>query len=288
MRSRTDLALEEKELWEKSAAENTALRGVKARTEERAGIVLTEVDILNDEGARALQKPVGRYLTLELKPVSRHEPDGFRLAAEEVGRQAAMLLRGAENVLVVGLGNPDVTPDALGPETLKSLIVTRHLKRQAGHIFDAFRTVSAVQPGVLGSTGLESLELVRGAVRCVRPDAVVVVDALAAVSLSRVCSTVQLSSTGIIPGSGVGNHRAAFNEQTLGVPVTSVGVPTVMDAETALSPETAGGEGIPAGMIVTPRDIDQKVREMGRVVGYGLDLALHRGLTVDSITCFLP
>ena len=181
---------------------------------------------------------------------------------------------------MAGLGNDAVTPDAVGPLTLRSLIVTRHLKsaRLAG--LEGFRDVSAVQPGVLGTTGVESVELVRGAAERVRPQMVLVVDALAAREPERVCTTVQLADSGIVPGSGVGNSRAA---------VLAIGVPTVVDAA-GLADEngkTGNFHNCISGMVVTPRDIDARVREIARLIGYSIDLALHRGLTLEEIPCFL-
>ena len=261
MYARTDLAMEEQELWRRSAGEQTELSGVWARTNERRGIRTTVVKILDENGVRQLRKPVGTYLTLELGALA----------------------------LVAGLGNDAVTPDAVGTLTLRSLIVTRHLKsaRLAG--LEGFRDVSAVQPGVLGTTGVESVELVRGAAERVRPQMVLVVDALAAREPERVCTTVQLADSGIVPGYGVGNSRAAFNEQTLGVPVLAIGVPTVVDAAGLAdeSGKTGNFHNCISGMVVTPRDIDARVREIARLIGYSIDLALHRGLTLEEIPCFL-
>ena len=250
MYARTDLAMEEQELWRRSAGEQTELSGVWARTNERRGIRTTVVKILDENGARQLRKPVGTYLTLELGALARRERS------------------------VAGLGNDAVTPDAVGPLTLRSLIVTRHLKsaRLAG--LEGFRDVSAVQPGVLGTTGVESVELVRGAAERVRPQMVLVVDALAAREPERVCTTVQLADSGIVPGSGVGNSRAAFNEQTLAGLADESG-------------KTGNFHNCISGMVVTPRDIDARVREIARLIGYSIDLALHRGLTLEEIPCFL-
>lgn len=289
MCARTDLAMEEQELWRRSAGEQTELSGVWARTNERRGIRTTVVKILDENGARQLRKPVGTYLTLELGALARRERSAFARSAYALAAELRRLTAGCESVLVAGLGNDAVTPDAVGPLTLRSLIVTRHLKsaRLAG--LEGFRDVSAVQPGVLGTTGVESVELVRGAAERVRPQMVLVVDALAAREPERVCTTVQLADSGIVPGSGVGNSRAAFNEQTLGVPVLAIGVPTVVDAAGLAdeSGKTGNFHNCISGMVVTPRDIDARVREIARLIGYSIDLALHRGLTLEEIPCFL-
>jgi len=284
----TDLAMEERELWQKSADGQTALPGVWARESVKKGVKTTTVKILDQRGEEALHKPAGTYLTLELESFSRREPNSFGRAVHALAQELRRLLGDGEQILVVGLGNRGVTPDSVGPEALRSLIVTRHLKSGMSEEFAGFRSVSASEPGVLGTTGVESAELVRGVAERVRPDRILVIDALATCSLSRVCSTIQLADTGIVPGSGIGNSRAAFNEQTLGAPVLAVGVPSVVEAAAFF-----GAQGLPEpegakGMIVTPRDVDARVREISRVIGYGLNLALHRGLTLEDIPCFLP
>ena len=211
---RTDLAMEAKALWEKSAGKTTKLAG---RERERDGFAVTEVHILDRRGEAALGKPAGRYVTLELPPLARD----VRPAAEALAAELRRLLRlqPGQGVLVAGLGNEAVTPDALGPLCLRGLFLTRHLIRHLPEQFGGVRPVSAVAPGVLATTGMESLELVRGAVRHVRPACVLAVDALAAAAPERLCRTFQLSDAGIVPGSGVGNARAALQKRTLGVPV---------------------------------------------------------------------
>ena len=286
---RTDLALEEKELWQQSADEQTELSGVRAREYTRHGVKTTIVRILDAEGERQLHKPAGTYLTLELTALARHEKDAFERSVGALTEELRRLVKGCGSVLVAGLGNDAVTPDAIGPQTLRNLIVTRHLKKAGGAGLDGFRCVSAVQPGVLGTTGLESVELVRGAAEHAAPDLILVVDALAARDPERVCTTVQLADTGIVPGSGVGNSRAAFSRETPGVPVIAVGVPTVVDARTFLSEHDGlcNFNNCISGMVVTPRDIDARVREISRVIGYSIDLALHPGLAIEDVPCFL-
>lgn len=286
---RTDLALEEKELWQQSADEQTELSGVRAREYTRHGVKTTIVRILDAEGERQLHKPAGTYLTLELTALARHEKDAFERSVSALTEELRRLVKGSGSILVAGLGNDAVTPDAIGPQTLRNLIVTRHLKKAGGAGLDGFRCVSAVQPGVLGTTGLESVELVRGAAEHAAPDLILVVDALAARDPERVCTTVQLADTGIVPGSGVGNARSALTEETLGVPVVAVGVPTVVDART-LCTDLSGAEiDLPEDteLFVTPRDIDTRVRDSARLVGYAIDLALHDALTIEDIDMFL-
>lgn len=287
---RTDLAMEERELWQKQAGQQTQLPGVAARTRTWHGIRVTNVDILNEQGSAHLHKPMGHYVTLELGALQRREKHAFSRAAQAVADELEPFLQKDANVLVVGLGNEAVTPDAVGPLALESLIVTRHLKTAYGTAMSGFRTVSAARPGVLGTTGVESVEMVRGVAERTKPDQIIVIDALAANDPGRMCSSVQIADTGIVPGSGVGNSRAAFNEQTLGVPVLAIGVPTVVDASNFLAEGSELGT-LPkayAGLIVTPRDIDAKVQEIARLIGYSLDLALHPGLRLEDIPCFLP
>ena len=283
---RTDLAVEA-EAIHRSAAAVTELPGVRAEETERRGFAVTEVHVLDVAGENALCKPMGDYYTLALDPLLRREDDAFENAAQTL----AELLRGVlplmpdASVLVVGLGNREITPDAIGPEAVRNLIVTRHLGSELPEALTGLTSVAACQPGVLGQTGIESLALVKSAMQTAQPDVVIVIDALAAAEPGRLFRTVQLTDTGIVPGSGVGNSRQEFSQRTLGVPVVAVGVPTVMDAAGALQPALT--RDMPQGLLVTLRDVDARVREMGRLVGYGCDLALHRGLSLAEIPTFL-
>ena len=198
---------------------------------------------------------------------------------------------------MVGLGNRAITPDNIGPKAADQTMVTRHLVERVPEHFGSFRPVAALAAGVLGTTGMESGELVRAVAETLRPACVIAVDALASRSLRRVCRTIQLADTGITPGSGVGNARAALNAETLGVPVIAVGVPTVVDAATLtcdVLAEAGKGELDPAalqgagdGLIVTPKDIDTQVHDLAKVIGYGINLALHTGLTIGDVELFL-
>lgn len=281
MAIRTDLAVEEHALWAQSAGAQTELPGVRAAQREVRGVGIHTVRILDEEGAQQLHKPVGTYVTLETDPLRRREPSGFARTVQVMAAELGKLLDRTKRTLVVGLGNAAVTPDAVGPLTLRSLIVTRHLPVLTQH--GGFCDLSALEPGVLGTTGMESAETVRAVADAMQPEQIVVVDALAAAEPARICASIQLTDTGIVPGSGVGNSRAAFSRETLGAPVVAIGVPTVVDAQTLL-PE---GQTCAPGLIVTPRDIDARVRETAQVIGYALDLALHRGLRLEDVPCFL-
>ena len=290
MEQRTDLAMEARELWQESAGKTTQLPGVRARERKGRGITTTVVEILNQTGAKALGKPVGTYVTLELEPRLLQDPTGFSRAAVYLGRELARFAPGKGPVLVAGLGNSAVTSDAVGPKCLQHLVVTRHM----GSSYPQFRPVSAIAPGVLGTTGLESVEVVRGVVEHSKPACVIAVDALAASSLDRLFTTVQLANTGIVPGSGVGNHQAAFDQKTLGVPVIAVGIPTVVEAKTLVYNQMHGKtankkemyENIDPSLIVTPRDADARVDRVAKLLGYGISLGLHKYLSLEDISCF--
>lgn len=296
---RTDLAVEARQLWMESAAETAQLDGVRAVERERDGFAVTAVEIVNGEGARALGKPIGRYVSIELDGLMKRETDSFPRAAAAIAEELRELFTVTDNapVLVVGLGNRAITPDLLGPLAAEHILVTRHLVEAVPEHFGNYRPVSAVTPGVLAATGLESAEIAAAVSDAAKPAAVIVIDALAARSMERVCRTVQLSDAGITPGSGVGNHRAAIDRATLGVPVISVGVPTVVDGATLaldilaqagrddIEPEALCGQG--ADLFVTPREIDVQVATLAKAIGYGIDLALHPQLGISDLEMLL-
>ena len=298
---RTDLAIEAQEIWRESVQEQTELRGVKARDEILEGFKVTTVEILDDEGATELCKPTGTYITVELDAFINREERAFDRGATALSMELRKLLgiAGNESILVVGLGNSAITPDAIGPQTARHTMVTRHLVECIPNHFGTMRRVSVLESGVLGTTGMESAELIRAVTEKLRPDRLIVVDALASRRLSRICRTVQLADTGIgiVPGSGVGNSRAAINAETFGIPVTAIGVPTVVDAGTLAADlaEQAGADTINpedfrlfgGSMIVTPKEIDSRVNDISKLIGYGINLALHQGLTMEDITMFL-
>ena len=282
--TRTDLALEGVEQL-RQGGDISRLDGVCAAEYTRHGYGVTDVRVATKQAAEAVGKPEGRYVTIDLRPYFRREEGFFARAARCLASELRTLLPGVGEdwpVLVAGLGNRGMTADAVGPLALESLLVTRHMVRSLPRQFRGFTPVSALAPGVLAATGMEALELLRGAVQATGCAAVIAVDALAARSRERLCATVQLGDTGLIPGSGVGNHRKAIDKTTLGVPVVAVGVPTVSAAHLL-------GDGQPEDdpLFLTPRDIDGKVRELGRVIGYGVTLALQEGLTVEDVTGLL-
>lgn len=293
---RTDLALEARELWQESAEKTTRLSGVKATKSREEGYPVTRVEILDRRGEEALGKPQGSYLTIDLTSFWQRKADFFERAVRAVGTQLKAMLPAEGPALVVGLGNAAMTPDAVGPLAADNVLVTRHLIAAMPKHFAGFRPVAVFRAGVLGTTGVESAEAVRGLVAEVQPALVIAVDALASRRVGRVCATVQLSDTGIIPGSGVGNHRAALNRETLGVPVLAVGIPTVVDAATLaadlleesgvenIDPESLRGGG--QTLMVTTQDIDRQVRDLSKVIGYGINWALQ-DLEIEEMNALL-
>lgn len=296
-KKRTDLAMEARELWNESADTQTRLSGVVAREYERGECRVTHIQITDEQGSQALGKPVGRYITVELTDLQ--EAQGFHDAVEAVAAELGPLLERARggHVLVVGLGNRAITPDAIGPAVVEQVMVTRHLIERLPEMFGHLRPVSALSPGVLGTTGMESAEIIKGVVERTKPDLVLLFDALASRSLSRLCRTLQLADTGITPGSGVGNARAALNEESLGVPVVAVGVPTVVEAATLLTdlaeeaglatPDEDTLKGYSGNLIVTPKDIDKTIEEIARVGAYAANRALFPELSQEDIAAFL-
>ena len=287
MAFRTDLAVEAIENHKTAAA----LPHVRQSDRTLEGFAVHEVRILSEDAAREIGKPQGRYLTLELDALIRREEDAFPRACKALSTLLRELLPHPNDgpVLIAGLGNRMITPDAIGPQTAD------HLVAQSPAIFADWRPVSALAPGVLGQTGVETGEVICGVLDRVRPAAVIAVDALAAGRLSRLLRTVQLADTGITPGAGVGNARAALNKETLGVPVIAVGVPTVVDGAT-LAHEISSQLGQPAcealddlsqPVMITTRDIDREVADISRMIGYAVNMALHPHLSVADIDLYL-
>ncbi|EKP93724.1 GPR endopeptidase [Thermaerobacter subterraneus] len=298
---RTDLALE-------AIGTSQPMPGVQVEEERGQGYLVTRVTVTSPEAARRLGKPPGRYVTIESPGFRKRDRELQERVANVLARELAAMLpdRPDASFFVVGLGNWNATPDSLGPEVVHRLLVTRHLQEYVPEdLKGGLRSVAALAPGVLGLTGIETGDVIRGIVQQIRPDMVIAVDALAARNIERIMTTVQIADTGIHPGSGVGNHRAAVTRETLGIPVIAIGVPTVVHAHTiaydtldALTrslqsqstlfrtlgqmPEADKRRLIeevlgPAvgDLMVTPKEIDVFVEEMATVVASGLNAALH-------------
>lgn len=291
--ARTDLALESGERIFKEPVE---IRGVRIEEKESTSedIKTTVVHIESENGSRAMGKPQGKYITIEAPALLDGEEDYCHMVAEEMARQMKCLfsLDGEKSILIVGLGNQNITPDALGPWTVERLKITRHLILTYGKEClgtESAHKVSALIPGVMATTGMETLEIIRGVVNETKPDLVVVVDALAARGIKRLGRTIQMTDAGIHPGSGVGNHREGLTKETLEVPVLGIGVPTVVDAATIVcdamehlmvSLEHEERQQFLDEMItpnlrsmfVTPRDVDESVRILSDTISKGINL----------------
>lgn len=266
MEKYTDLAVE---CYEE--AEKTVIDGVKI-TEEND---ITTVRVLDKNGERALGKPVGNYLTFSVKSIAQGSDLFDGRIGTLSGLLSSLLPKRLDSALVVGLGNTAITADALGPMVNKYVLATRHIIDDKSDIFKDFFKVSAIDTGVLGNTGIESAELVKGVVNTIKPSVVIAVDALSACSAERLGTTVQLSDTGISPGSGVGNHRNEISESTLGVPVVSIGIPTVVS--TSLLGDNDDG------MYVTPREIDRIIEHGSRLIGMSINTCLQKNLSEQEL-----
>ena len=283
-RVRTDLALEAREGIGEAEGE---LRGVRVEEsyDKENEIRVTRVVIESKNGAKAMGKPMGVYITLEAPGMIEPEEDYHQEISTALAEQLKSIIPNADkeqSILVVGLGNRDVTADALGPPVADNLFVTRHVVKEYGKAAynkSRMHMVSSIVPGVMAKTGMESAEIIRGVVEQTKPDVVIVVDALAARSTKRLNRTVQITNTGIHPGSGVGNHRNALTRESLEVPVIAIGVPTVVDAATIVNDATAGQ--MPGNltelnnMYVTSKDVDYQIKQISHIICDALNDALE-------------
>ena len=287
---RSDLTLETAEQLGAAGKNAKRLPGVRTMESLLEGYSVTAITVTGEEGSRALDRPVGRYITVDLQPYFQRQDHFFPRGVRCLGRELRHLLprlKEGDTVLVAGLGNRHLACDAVGPVAVENLLVTRHLFSAAPHPFRRFTSVAAVAPGVVGQTGVETLDLLAGTAGRISPAAVIVIDALCARSRHRLCATVQLCDTGLRPGSGVGNHRAAIDSSTLGVPVIAIGIPTVI-AGNSLARELGGpSEQDLSDLFLTPRDVSSRVNELGRLLGYSISAALNPSLTVEDISGLL-
>ncbi len=287
MNIRTDLALERRELVTEDC------KGVECEEYTKGNVKITRIKVLNEQGVEAVGKPIGTYITVEGELFSNELPsdDNRRNAvAEEIKH----LLPKDGTILVAGLGNSDITPDALGPKTVSGILATRHIDKELAESLGlgGLRSVSAISPGVLGKTGIETAEIINGIVNRVNPSAVIVIDALASRRLSRLGTTIQICDSGISPGSGVGNSRSEISQKTVGIPVIAIGVPTVVDASTlAEDIMQIKGENTPpadsVGMMVTPREIDTVIDRAAGVLSMAINCALHPKISPEDLTALI-
>ena len=277
MAFRTDLALE--------LADREKIQEGITRTIRGKAFKITEIVIEDDKYGKNIGKGKGRYITLEGESLSALS-DNYREMTEEFAQEVKKILGDSEGqVLIVGLGNDDITPDALGPLSASGVMATRHLKTELAEdeFLSNLRGVSVLLSGVLGTTGIESAEIVKAITEKIKPDIIIVIDALACSELSRLGKTIQISDAGISPGSGVENKRKELSQRTLGVPVIAIGVPTIIDMHTIVEELTGKrvNNNMP-NMMVTPKDIDQLVSHASRLISTGLNLALQPALDFDD------
>ena len=265
MQNRTDLAFESYE-----SANKTSINGVIIKQDKNTTIV----EVINENGAKELGKPIGKYITYSLS-APLNEADIFNGLTNTISDILRSLLpNDLESVLVAGIGNPDITADALGPRVNNYILPTRHIKDSG--IFNDIFPISSVSTGVLGDTGIESAELVRGIVNEINPSCVIAVDALAAGSKERLATTIQLSNNGIAPGSGVGNHRFEISKASLGIPVIAIGIPTVVSTSTLDSNSESA-------LFVTPREIDKITEQGAKLIGMAINTCFQKGLSLQEI-----
>ena len=308
---RTDLALERRDLYKKAHNIEQEIDGIETQEEQIDDkINISRVKITNEKGEQAINKPIGNYITIDIKNFKGIIQDEIQKASEIVTQELKKLIdshiQGQDSILVVGLGNIYVTPDALGPKVINEIDITRHLLQYMPEVLDKnTREISAISPGVLGTTGIETLEILKGIVENIKPKLLIVIDALASRSIERISSSIQLADTGIVPGAGVDNTRKEISQNTLGIPIIAIGIPTVVDAATiaadsltllinevqnqgesndflnklqeedkynlikeVLSPEEYN-------FIVTPKEIDGLIEKMKDVIARGINFAVN-------------
>jgi len=307
----TDMADERSDIYRKANNIENNIEGVETEIEEKdEKIRISRVKIINEKGAEAIGKPIGNYITIDIKKLKIADNNEIQKASEFVTEELKVLIdkhidkKG--DILIVGLGNTYVTPDSLGPKVVKDMDITRHLLKYAPEYIDPeTRPVTAIAPGVLGTTGIETMEIIKGIVENIKPKMIIVIDSLSSKSIERISSTVQIADTGIVPGAGVGNARNEVSQKTLGIPVIAIGVPMVVEAATIaadsidlfiekLQQDAKSNEYlnelknvdkyemirealIPKdyNLIVTPKEIDDLIENMKDVVARGINFALQ-------------
>ncbi|MBU5427136.1 GPR endopeptidase [Tissierella pigra] len=319
---RTDLAVENRELYKQE--EKSQEEGISIEKEENDSYTVTRIKVLNKEGSLNIKKPVGTYITLDVPKLNKTDEDLKDEISQALAKEIKGIAKTKEDtkILIVGLGNWNITPDALGPKVVERVLVTRQFfVNYNKEIDETVANVAALSPGVMGITGIETGEIIKGVVEKVRPDLVIAIDALASRKMDRVSTTIQLSDTGINPGAGVGNNRMELNERTLGVPVIAIGIPTVVDAATivndtldliieSLKKEAEVGSDFydllsqisseekysliqevlnpyMKNVIVTPTDIDAVVDDLSIIVANGLNMALHPGIDLKDVNRYI-
>lgn len=321
---RTDLAMEANEMAEQRL--NRSIDGIDIETLQDQGITITRLDVKTEEGSKEIGKMIGKYVTLEVPELRNGDTELQNRVATHMAKEleqflTRMNIKRDAKVLIVGLGNWNVTPDALGPIVVENVMVTRHFfELMPNDVAPGYRPVSAISPGVLGITGIESSEIVKGIVDQSKPDVVIAIDALASKSIERVNTTIQIADTGIHPGSGIGNKRKGLTEEILGIPTIAIGVPTVVFASTivnntidmmqeqirqqngdndrifGLLNQMTGDDRLafvkevldPVGhnLLVTPKEIDEFIEDVGNIIASGLNAALHEAVDTHNVAAY--
>lgn len=319
---RTDLAIEAKEAYSKQKKGD--IDGVEVEEAKDGDISITSVRIVNKNGERSLGKPIGTYVTIDMPKFTSYDADTMDNVSKVLADSLEKFLKleKSDTALVVGLGNWNVTPDALGPKVISKLMITRHLKQLVPDSIDeGIRAVCALAPGVLGLTGIETGEIIKGVIDKIKPDVVICIDALASRKMDRVNSTIQIGNTGISPGSGIGNKRMEISEKTLGIPVIAIGVPTVVDAATMANDtidmvidemikQSKEGSGFynmlksmdkndkqkliqeildpyVGNLVVTPKEVDMVIDSISKIIANGINIALQPALELEDINRYI-
>jgi len=319
---RTDLAVEAKEIYK--TENNGEMPGIDVEEYSEGDIKITNVTIVSDIGEKMMGKPKGTYITIDIPEFVHYDAEAMDRVSVVMGKVLSPLIKLDDSMtaLVVGLGNWNVTPDAVGPKVISKLMVTRHLKQLVPDSIDeGIRPVCAISPGVLGITGMETSEIIRGIVERIKPNLVICIDALASRKMDRVNRTIQIGTSGISPGAGIGNRRMEISEKTLGVPVIAIGVPTVVDAATLandtidlvldemIRSANEGGEfynmlksidkaekqkmitevlnPYVGNLVVTPKEIDMVINSVSKIIANGINISLQPALDLEDINKYL-
>lgn len=322
MSIRTDLAVEAKEIYEEES--NNKMQGVDVSTNNVGEIKITDVKILTSQGEDLMKKPIGTYITIDMPKYTHYDIATMTEVSKVLATELTKLIKleKSTTVLVVGLGNWKITPDSLGPKVVSKLMITRHLKELIPDSIDeGIRPVCSIAPGVLGITGMETWEIIKGIVDKIKPNMIICIDALASRKLERVNATIQIGTTGISPGSGVGNRRMEISEKTLGIPVIAIGVPTVVDAATIANDTIDmvldemiknSQNGKPfydmlksidknekqkmigeilhpyvGDLVVTPKEVDAVIDSVSKVIANGINISLQPALSMDEINQYI-
>ena len=289
MNIRTDLAVEAREMY---VGKEKEVSGISVKENKKGDILITEVEISDESSSKKINKPIGKYTTIESESFKMLSPEFLNESSYVLKDELEKLKEDKEynNVLIVGLGNAGITSDSLGPRVVSKIMVTRHIKEYMPmHLDSDIIPVSAVSPGVLGITGIETNDIISAITRKLNPDLIIVIDALASSSPKRISTTIQITDTGINPGSGVSNNRKEISKKSLNTPVIAIGVPTVVDLLSIakfIYPNIEKTE-IGKDFFVTPKEIDKLIENMSKIIANGINLSLHKNIDLEYIEAFI-